>query len=64
MHFLLAFQIDSLTLQPSVCNSRTVNPYFSLVGTQVLQYFGNIKHNSAALDAFAEVMKMTNHIGQ
>ena len=25
------------------------------------QYFGNITHNSEALDAFAEVVKVTNH---
>ena len=28
-----------------------------------LQYFGNIKHNLAALDAFAKVVKVTNYTG-
>ena len=32
------------------------NLYYS--ESEVLQYFGNMKHNSAALDAFAEVMKV------
>ena len=28
---------------------------------QVLQYFGNVRHNLATLVAFAKVMKVTNH---
>ena len=28
-----------------------------------LQYFGNMKHNSAALNAFTEVEKVMMHIG-
>ena len=30
--------------------------------SKVLQYFGNVGHNLAALDAFSEVVKLTNHI--
>ena len=29
--------------------------------SKVLQYFGNVEHNSTVLDAFADVMKVTNH---
>ena len=28
--------------------------------SKVLPYFGNVRHNSVALDAFAEVVKKTN----
>ena len=31
--------------------------------SKVLQYFGNVTHNSAASDAFVEVMKVMNHFG-
>ena len=31
--------------------------------SKVLQYFGNMRHISAVLDAFAEVVKLTNHTG-
>ena len=31
--------------------------------SKVLQYFDKVKNNSAALDAFAEVMKMMNYTG-
>ena len=31
--------------------------------SKVLQYFGNERHNSAALDAFVKVMKMANQTG-
>ena len=30
---------------------------------QVLQYFGNLKQNLAATDAFAAVIKVINHTG-
>ena len=29
-----------------------------------MPYFSNVKHNSAVLNAFAEVMRVMNHIGQ
>ena len=29
----------------------------------ILQYIGNTRHNSAAPNAFTEVMKVTNHTG-
>ena len=32
-------------------------------GSQILQYFGNMRHNSTALNAFTMVVKMTNHTG-
>ena len=31
--------------------------------SKVLQHFGNVKHNLADPDVFAEVMKETNHTG-
>ena len=31
--------------------------------SKVLQYFGNLRYNLAALDAFAEVVKRNNHVG-
>ena len=31
--------------------------------SKLLQYFGNARHNSVALDAFTEVVKVTNHTG-
>ena len=31
--------------------------------SKILQYFGNIENNSAALDAFAGVLKVTNYTG-
>ena len=31
--------------------------------SKVLQYFSNVRHNSAAVDAFVEIVKVTNHIG-
>ena len=32
------------------------------VESKVLQYYGNMRHNLAVLDAFVEVVKVTNHI--
>ena len=32
-----------------------------LVESKVLQYFGNVRHSSAALDTFTEVVKVANH---
>ena len=39
--------------------------YLSLMHceTQVLPYFGYVRHNSTVLAAFAKVMKLTSHIG-
>ena len=31
--------------------------------SQVLQYFGKVRHNSTSLDAFSKVTKVTNHTG-
>ena len=31
--------------------------------SKVLQYFSNMKHDSAALDAFAKGLKVENHSG-
>ena len=31
--------------------------------SKVLQYFGDMKYNSVALDTFAEILKVTNHTG-
>ena len=31
--------------------------------SKVLQFLGNMRHNSAALDDFTEVLKVTNHTG-
>ena len=38
--------------------------YFILFSceSKVLQYFANLKHNSVDLNAFAECLKVTNHI--
>ena len=41
---------------------RTSTPFLKYLGeSKVLQYFGNMKHNSSVPGAFAEVMKMMNH---
>ena len=36
---------------------------FYLSESKVLQYFGNVRHNSAAADAFTEGVKVMNHNG-
>ena len=33
------------------------------VSQKVLQYFGNVRHNLATLDAFAKIIKVMNHTG-
>ena len=38
--------------------------FFHQAESKVLQYFANMKHNLASLDAFAMVVKMINHTGQ
>ena len=43
--------------------SNTSCDKLSLSESKVLQYFGNIRHNSAILDTFADVMKVINHTG-
>ena len=30
---------------------------------KVLKYFGNVRHYSAALDAFAKIVNVTNQVG-
>ena len=35
-----------------------------LGGSKVLQYFGNVRQNSADLNAFAEVVKVMNNTGR
>ena len=37
--------------------------YIYIVSYKFLQYFSNMRHNSAATDAFVDVVKMMNHTG-
>ena len=39
------------------------NEQITRVSEKFLQYFGNMRHNLAALNAFTKVVKMTNHTG-
>ena len=43
--------------------SQFTTVIFYLGESKVLQYFSNVGHNLIVLDAFAEVVKVKNHIG-
>ena len=65
LFFMLNF---SVLVETGTLNDLTVSQIVVISNqlhgeSKVLQYFGNMRHNSAASNAIAEVEKVTNYTG-
>ena len=54
--------VGNISMKNNIITQKSQIYYSSKL--KVLPYFGNVMHNSPALDVFAGVMKMINHTGQ